>query len=122
MLAQDPKSPKSPRSVSKVHVTVTEDGHKGDAPSPRVHPEAHPAVPRLRNEVPLVSATGFPDFTNFVRGFVEVLDYVMVEKDRVEVLQVGALPDRETASRHTALPSPVFPSDHLAVMVDVTLR
>lgn len=29
---------------------------------------------------------GLPDFTNFVRGFVEVLNYVMVEKDRVEVL------------------------------------
>jgi hypothetical protein len=121
---QDPSQKTSEHAVATVLVTVTEDGHRGDPPSPRRKSPASELspLPRLQNPAPFVSTTGFPDFTNFVRGFVETLDYILVEEGRVKVVNVAEMPDREMASQDTALPSPVFPSDHVSVMADLILE
>eukprot|EP00736_Rhodelphis_marinus_P003510 Rmarinus@m.15101 len=76
--------------------------------------------PRLSVSVPFrfLNAAHFP-FTNYVRGFVEQLDYIYAEAGRLEVTGCVAMPEEDLIRTHTALPSPVAPSDHLPVVVDL---
>ena len=67
----------------------------------------------------LVSSAGYPEFTNYTAGFRDTLDYVFVPPDRVCVALVAPFPEEAVLRQHTALPSAVFPSDHLAVCVDI---
>ena len=80
-----------------------------------------------------------PAFTNFTPTFAETLDYIFyannpfhpqrkigfdtqppLSQRGLDVVRVRKLPSREVVSRHVALPSPRFPSDHLPVLVDFT--
>ena len=57
-----------------------------------------------------------PMFTNFTaqpRSFSGTLDYVFFSVDRLEVKSVLALPSFDYIRKETALPSSVYPSDHL---------
>jgi len=88
------------------------------------------APPRLGA---LVAASGWPEFTNHVPGFVETLDYVFVSGADFETGggEGGARPcaapmpsasDVARGGSRGPLPGPLFPSDHVSVACDVDLR
>ncbi|KAJ8951873.1 hypothetical protein NQ318_019849 [Aromia moschata] len=67
----------------------------------------------------LASACGTPAYTNYTVGFADCLDYIYYETSNLEVTQAVPLPSHEEVTRHTALPSVVFPSDHIALISDL---
>jgi len=73
----------------------------------------------LEHDQKFVSASGTPKFTNYTQGFKDCLDYIFIEEGLLEVDQVIPLPSEEELSQHIALPNIVFPSDHVAVVVDL---
>ena len=95
----------------------------------------------LSSSTTFTSAAGTPKYTNYTAGFKDCLDYIFLEKGSAEVVQVLLLlpphplpppppppppqvvpfPSEEELELHTAIPSIASPSDHLAVVVDVTL-
>ncbi|EKU22164.1 2 -phosphodiesterase 12-like protein [Nannochloropsis gaditana CCMP526] len=89
-------------------------------------------IPTLCLTRPFFSACGLPDFTNYVQGFVETLDYIFLESEApvpldpsgasFSVLSVGAMPTREEAGQDTALPSWQAPSDHVSILCDVRVQ
>lgn len=82
-------------------------------------PVAH-CLPRLTHREALTSAAGLPKYSNYTQGFKDLLDYVYVSRG-LTVVRVAPFPDESVLSEHTALPSMHFPSDHIAVAVDVRL-
>jgi hypothetical protein len=123
-------------SSTKGSSTSTKQG--GEEPVPEVPPWVIPAglpggpqsashehpcpTPVLTHNLQLYSAAGFPPYTNFTGGFKDLLDYIYVEKDRFEVTRVAPFPSLEQLVENVALPSEVFPSDHIAVAVDLKLK
>ncbi|XP_069691663.1 2',5'-phosphodiesterase 12 isoform X1 [Periplaneta americana] len=73
----------------------------------------------LSHSLLLCSAYGTPEFTNYTVGFAGCLDYIFYQHDQLGVAQVVPLPSVEELQQHTALPSVVFPSDHLALVADL---
>ncbi|WAR09795.1 PDE12-like protein [Mya arenaria] len=65
------------------------------------------------------SGCGLPAYTNYTNGFNGHLDYVFYDTDAFEVSQVIPQPDHKDVEFHTAIPSIVFPSDHLAQICDL---
>jgi mRNA deadenylase 3'-5' endonuclease subunit Ccr4 len=79
-------------------------------------------LPTLSHDLNIVSAAGFPTHTNYTRDFKDLLDYIYIEPAHFEILRVAPFPSEEVLSKHTALPSCAFPSDHLAVIVDLEFK
>ena len=73
----------------------------------------------LKLPFPLFSAAGYPKYTNYVGGFKDLLDYIFVSENDFSVVGVAPFPSESVLSEETALPSSCFPSDHLAVVVDL---
>ena len=73
----------------------------------------------LHHTLDLISACGFPRYTNFVGGFRGCLDYIYVEPKYLTPVTVIPLPSHEEVTKFTALPNIVFPSDHLALVCDL---
>ncbi|CAH1369665.1 unnamed protein product [Tenebrio molitor] len=73
----------------------------------------------LQQSLRLKSACGTPKYTNFTAGFADCLDYIYCEAANFDVVQVVPLPSHEELSQHTALPSVVFPSDHVSLVSDL---
>ena len=78
-----------------------------------------PLLPSLSHDLDIISAAGFPPHSNYTRDFKDVLDYIYIEPKQFKVIRVAPFPSEEVLSRNTALPSCAFPSDHLAVIVDL---
>ncbi|XP_059048899.1 2',5'-phosphodiesterase 12 [Achroia grisella] len=76
----------------------------------------------LQQDLHLRSACGTPPFTNFTAGFADCLDYIFYDKSNLEVVQVVPLPSEEELRVHIALPSIVFPSDHIALISDFQFK
>ncbi|CAK1549831.1 unnamed protein product [Leptosia nina] len=76
----------------------------------------------LNQPIALGSACGTPQYTNFTEGFAECLDYIYYDKKNLDVEQVVPFPSLEELKAHTALPSIVFPSDHIAVVSDLRFK
>lgn len=76
-------------------------------------------LPTLSHDLDIVSAAGFPTHTNYTRDFKDLLDYIYIEPAHFKIRRVAPFPSEEVLSKHTALPSCAFPSDHLAVIVDL---
>ncbi|XP_018335534.1 2',5'-phosphodiesterase 12-like [Agrilus planipennis] len=74
----------------------------------------------LKHQFQLESAYGTPKFTNYVGDFQGCLDYIFYDKCRMNKIQVVPLPAEDILKENVALPSQVFPSDHLALVVDLT--
>lgn len=68
---------------------------------------------------PLDSACGTPQFTNYTAGFSGCLDYIFYDRSKLGVSKVVPLPSLDEIVLHTALPSIVFPSDHIALVCDL---
>ena len=67
---------------------------------------------------PLQSGCGEQAFTNYVGGFVAVLDYILHDATLVSVAAAQA-PSVGDVTRQTALPNAQFPSDHLPQVCDL---
>lgn len=78
--------------------------------------------PVLTHRLGLVSAGGYPEFSNFTPSFQQLLDYVMVQDRHFEVLRAAPCPGSEVLSEFTALPSAVIPSDHISIVVDLKFK
>ncbi|XP_063973714.1 2',5'-phosphodiesterase 12 [Diachasmimorpha longicaudata] len=73
----------------------------------------------LSHDLSLGSACGTPEYTNFTVEFADCLDYIFYQTDKLEVTQVVPMPSKEELSLHGAIPSIVFPSDHVAICADL---
>lgn len=56
-----------------------------------------------------------PKFTNYSVDFKGTLDHILYNKAKLEVLEFLELPADELIMKETALPSTLFPSDHLRI-------
>jgi 2',5'-phosphodiesterase len=72
----------------------------------------------LDHSMKIASACGCPKYTNFTVGFADCLDYIFYQTDHLKVTQVVPLPSDEELQQHTAIPSVVQPSDHVALVAD----
>ncbi|XP_055540860.1 2',5'-phosphodiesterase 12 [Wyeomyia smithii] len=65
------------------------------------------------------SACGCPKYTNFTVGFQACIDYIYYQSDALHVNDVVPLPSEEELLAYSAIPSPVFPSDHIALVANL---
>ena len=65
------------------------------------------------------TACGTPKYTNFTTGFADCLDYIFYPTEVFSVKEVIPFPSEEELKMHTAIPNVVFPSDHIACVVDL---
>ncbi|KAL5992402.1 Endonuclease/Exonuclease/phosphatase [Asimina triloba] len=73
--------------------------------------------PDFRRQQTLVdSSTKEPLFTNFTGKFTGTLDYIFYTEDTLVVDGLLELLDADVLSKNSALPSPIWPSDHIALM------
>ena len=73
----------------------------------------------LRHPLALVSACGYPEFTNYVGGFAGSLDYVWFDSSALESVASMPMPPLDAVTAETALPNSEFPSDHLPMVADL---
>lgn len=73
----------------------------------------------LRLPLPLIDPNGHVEVTNFTAGFQECLDYTLLDARVLGAARLIPPPPEERLRAETALPSTVFPSDHIPVVVDV---
>uniref|UniRef100_A0A182WGX1 2',5'-phosphodiesterase 12 n=1 Tax=Anopheles minimus TaxID=112268 RepID=A0A182WGX1_9DIPT len=67
----------------------------------------------------MASACGCPEFTNYTVGFAACIDYIFYQKEALSVNDVIPMPSQEELSMYEAIPSPVFPSDHVALVANL---
>ena len=73
----------------------------------------------LEHEFSLQDSCGIVPYTHYIGRFKALLDYVFSDKTLLSVERVIPLPDHDDIIAETALPSVVFPSDHLALICDL---
>ncbi|CAE7271723.1 Pde12 [Symbiodinium natans] len=73
----------------------------------------------LRRPLDLEDANEHLQVTNFTRDFQECLDYILIDRRHLRVARSFPAPPLEALRRHTALPSPEFPSDHIPVFTEI---
>lgn len=73
----------------------------------------------IKHDLNLASACGIPKYTNYTATFSGCLDYIFYQTDYLAVEQVIPMPSEKELSTYTGLPSIVFPSDHIALCVDL---
>jgi 2',5'-phosphodiesterase len=95
-----------------------------DSDKKKVHDDDFPEL-RLPDSFPDL-ATGYPDppeFTHYVVGFNATIDHILMSSKTLSgdlrPLRQAEMPTVEQATRHQAMPSPCFPSDHVSVVCDV---
>ncbi|KAG7478157.1 hypothetical protein MATL_G00077310 [Megalops atlanticus] len=76
----------------------------------------------ISNPFQLISACGEPAYTNYVGGFHGCLDYIFLEPHAHQVEQVISLPSHQEVTTYQALPSVAHPSDHIALVCDLTWK
>jgi len=84
------------------------------------HGQHHP--PTLTHHLALTSAyasIGEPKYTNFTGHFVGVLDYVFYSRRHLRWVSVMEVEEEKKLRQYTALPSPLYPSDHLPLVVEL---
>lgn len=81
--------------------------------------DQHCTTMNLSHDFHLFSACGNLSFTVFTSGFRNTLDYIFCDSQQIEVDAVIPMPSEEELSLHTAIPSVVMPSDHLALVCDL---
>ncbi|XP_070507871.1 2',5'-phosphodiesterase 12 [Chironomus tepperi] len=75
----------------------------------------------LNQPFKIKSACGTPKFTNYTVGFKECLDYIFYQTDKFSVTKVVEMPSEAELSLHNAIPSVVFPSDHIAIVAELEI-
>lgn len=62
------------------------------------------------------------DYTHYRDVFVAVLDYIFVDDNHFVVKKVISMPSHAEVTEHVALPSLNFPSDHLALICELSWK
>lgn len=70
----------------------------------------------IRHNLTIDSACGFPMYTNYTKEFKGCLDYIFYSTDLFSVDEIVPLPSEESLAQDVALPSEVFPSDHIPLI------
>ncbi|XP_076270242.1 2',5'-phosphodiesterase 12-like [Rhynchophorus ferrugineus] len=70
----------------------------------------------------LESASGLPKYTNYTLDFKDCLDYIFVERNKFSVLRNVPVTGPEVLEQYAGLPNEFFPSDHLALVVDLQTK
>jgi mRNA deadenylase 3'-5' endonuclease subunit Ccr4 len=80
---------------------------------------------RLPDSVPVIVSghhTEHPEFTHYVVEYKATLDHILMSSStktaRLDPIRQAPLPTLSQVTRHTAMPSISFPSDHCSVLVD----
>lgn len=60
-------------------------------------------------------------YSNFTGAFVGILDYIWHTAERLRVTRILEQIDHDTLTAYTALPSPQYSSDHIALMTEFEL-
>ncbi|OWF50180.1 2',5'-phosphodiesterase 12-like [Mizuhopecten yessoensis] len=110
------------RPTNGVHQFVTQchvPSDLSDWNTPGKPEEAHLTDMTFSHSQSLISACGYPKYTNYVGEFNEMLDYIFIDSNKFTVEKVVPPPDHDEVILHTALPSVVFPSDHIAQVCDI---
>lgn len=83
-------------------------------------PDPEESISGVKFQQPFAMASAYekPKFTNYTVGFVDCLDYIFYEKNKLEIESVVPLPSEEDINKHIALPNAIAPSDHLALVCD----
>ena len=76
----------------------------------------------LQHDFHFQSACGTPPFTNYTETFVGALDYIFVGTDHLQVTATVTFPSLEEVRELVALLSVHFPSDHVALVCDVSWK
>ncbi|KAJ8920849.1 hypothetical protein NQ315_015641 [Exocentrus adspersus] len=76
----------------------------------------------LYHEFVFESACGTPKYTNYTAPYKGCLDYIFIESNRFAVTRVVPLMDEEELSLYEGLPNEFYPSDHLALVVDLKYK
>eukprot|EP01035_Chromulina_nebulosa_P018966 gene18966-24776_t len=79
-------------------------------------------IPVLKHSFNLVSSAGYPKYTNFTAGFKDTLDYIYVSANDFTVVTIAPFPNDTELGAYTALPSPLYPSDHMSIAVDIEFK
>ncbi|XP_031627621.1 2',5'-phosphodiesterase 12 [Contarinia nasturtii] len=72
----------------------------------------------LQQPFDIRSAYNNPKYTNFTVGFAACLDYIFYQTNNLTMLQAVPLPSDEELTSLTAIPSILFPSDHVSLVAD----
>mmetsp|Transcript_6521 Transcript_6521/g.10133 ORF Transcript_6521/g.10133 Transcript_6521/m.10133 type:complete len:679 (-) Transcript_6521:32-2068(-) len=65
------------------------------------------------------ASSGEPKYTNYTGHFVGTLDYILHSKNSLVVNSTLDVDNEELVSAHTALPSPLYPSDHICLVSEI---
>ena len=76
----------------------------------------------LRHGLSLQTAIGYPEFTNYVDAFQGDLDWILVGSAVLEPVAHAPFPDKKEVTRHVAMPSEVWPSDHVSIVADIAWK
>ncbi|CAB3981573.1 Hypothetical predicted protein [Paramuricea clavata] len=76
-------------------------------------------MPSYSQEFGFQNCCGFPEFTAYTEGFSGVIDYIFASKKYFEAESVIPVPSKEEVQLYTAIPSPVMPSDHIALICEL---
>ena len=63
-----------------------------------------------------------PRYTNYTSQFQGTLDHIFFSKDCLEVKQLLEIPEANQLIREKALPSTIFPSDHVRIEATFLLK
>ena len=102
--------------------SATEKGRRNErrkSGALRVDAPAHPLARRLRSAY---DSMGEPAATTCVDGDIKTVDYIMVERGRLEVEALLPTPTRGQMAKYGSLPHVKMPSDHVPLACDVRLR
>ncbi|VDI73200.1 2',5'-phosphodiesterase [Mytilus galloprovincialis] len=70
------------------------------------------------HELDLKNSCGIVEYTNYAGNFHEQLDYIFIDST-MDMICVIPMPEHSEVKQHIALPSVVFPSDHIAQICDL---
>lgn len=70
----------------------------------------------------LKSASGTPKYTNYTDDYKGCLDYIFIETNKLKVTQNVPVTSPEELEKYEGLPNEYFPSDHLALVVDLEMN
>lgn len=76
----------------------------------------------INHSLKLISAYGTPAFTNYTDDFKGCLDYIFYQKCKMTVESTVPIPSEEELSKNVALPSRVYPSDHISLIADLKIK
>lgn len=79
-------------------------------------------VETFQHTLPLISTTREVKYSNYIAAFKAHLDHIHVNEDAFEFLELAPVASEKQMQMETALPSTVFPSDHVLLSVDVAFK